>query len=140
MEKKGMVMRFFFKWLPIVLIGFLFVSGFERVLAKENGLLTAPGVECSNGSCHFQIGKATYVHGPIAVSQCLICHKPLSTTWHFFRLAHQANDLCYTCHQAEKNGEDTLHVSGNDGKCISCHDPHQSAYRFFLINSQSIRK
>ena len=63
-----------------------------------------------------------FVHGPVAVQVCVMCHK--QTGKHAFKLAEQGQNLCYLCH--EKMGP-------KHGKaCITCHDPHGSDREFQL--------
>ena len=89
-----------------------------------------------------------YVHGPVAAGICETCHDPHGSS-HPKQLIAPVNEVCLGCHvDALKQGHVTrgptgeMHpVSGvkdpsRPGKelnCVSCHNPHGEAGRFFLV-------
>ena len=75
--------------------------------------------ECLNAGCHAKMLDAKYVHGPVAVGDCVYCHT--KTGKHSFKLSADGAGLCGFCHD--------IRVKSN---CGSCHDPHGSAREFQL--------
>ena len=85
---------------------------------------------CVTKDCHAQMGKAAWVHGPVGVMQCKVCHgegkkghptrqKP------DFKLVATGKALCEKCHQPVDRFE-FKHTPVRKGECTGCHDPHQS--------------
>ena len=88
---------------------------FDAVWAAEK-----PG--CITDKCHAGMLAPKFVHGPVAVQDCLLCHK--QTGQHSFQLAESGAKLCYLCH--DKMGP------GHGKDCITCHDPHGTDSEFQL--------
>ncbi len=83
-------------------------------------------------ACHSDLpGDARYVHGPVAVSSCLVCH-------HYHRspypkvLLEDPADICAGCHKPADLTDGAYHASVEDRVCIDCHDPHAGENRFFV--------
>ena len=54
-------------------------------------------------------------------------------------LTHEGSDICFQCHQKEKNkmGKNPYkHKPATDGKCLDCHDSHTSSYKGHLIDKE----
>jgi predicted CXXCH cytochrome family protein len=105
-------------------------------------------------SCHSNMadlvipqGPVAYVHGIIFGSGCLACHDPHASDQEFF-LKRPINELCLSCHPTLLIGgghpvgrhpvsrpQDPLRP-GRTFSCTSCHDPHGSANRYFLIETK----
>lgn len=68
--------------------------------------------ECVSAQCHSSMGKAKFVHGPVGVGQCVVCHTngnpkhPTKSVKTDFKLQATGKDLCYLCHEPK----DTLPV------------------------------
>ncbi|MDD5762390.1 MAG: cytochrome c3 family protein, partial [bacterium] len=85
---------------------------------------------CVSAKCHAQMGKAQYVHGPVGVGQCTVCHveaKKGHPTGRKpdFKMVATGKALCEKCHQPVDKFE-YKHTPVKKGDCIGCHDPHQS--------------
>jgi predicted CXXCH cytochrome family protein len=91
----------------------------------------ATGTTCITSKCHPKMGKDKFVHGPVAAGECDTCHEP--TAKHRFKPIKQIADLCYQCHD-QKNTMKNVHPPVQEGMCTECHNPHQSAYKFQLLN------
>ena len=89
------------------------------------------------GKCHEARPAARYVHGPVAVGSCTVCHDPHGQTNPSFLVAG-GEALCFRCHTeadalkhlvagAESTGE-FLREKG----CGTCHNPHQADRRYLL--------
>jgi predicted CXXCH cytochrome family protein len=87
---------------------------------------------CSTSDCHPDMAKGRYVHGPVAVLQCTVCHQQSNPSRHQF-LADHAATTCSSCH--ELNLRDLVHQPVLDGNCLACHDPHHSEVPFLLKTS-----
>lgn len=87
--------------------------------------------------CHPPPGSGKYVHGPVAIGSCTICHDPHGST-NDALLTKTGEDLCFQCHIA-KDALKHLLIQGAGDKsflrekgCGFCHDPHFSDRRFLL--------
>jgi predicted CXXCH cytochrome family protein len=87
-------------------------------------------------SCHPGVpGPAPYVHGPVAVSDCLFCHHYHYSVYPKLLLS-EATALCLRCHEgadltAEAHPEPVLRRT-----CVECHNPHGGENRFFLKRTE----
>lgn len=82
--------------------------------------------------CHEDIpGDLRYVHGPVAVSDCLFCHHH-----HGDRYPKQLRDeptaICLRCHNRSDLTEGSHHDQQTGETCIDCHHGHGLDNRFFL--------
>lgn len=87
-----------------------------------------PGKSCTSGDCHSSVIKHKYLHGPLAVNQCLVCHTPKNIEKHTFSLPKSETALCQKCHQ-RVDTDKHLHDPVAKGQCLICHDPHGSEER-----------
>lgn len=84
-------------------------------------------------SCHTGFIQGNFVHGPVAVGDCLACHHPHSSGFPSLLLASR-DSICTVCHREErqtKSMHDRFIKQGTT--CIDCHNPHFSDIRFFLF-------
>lgn len=86
---------------------------------------------CVTSKCHASMGKAKFVHGPVAVSDCSPCHQPLSNEKHKFKPIKSSGELCNGCH-APIEKKAVMHEPVLKGQCTACHDPHQSDQQYQL--------
>ena len=87
-------------------------------------------------SCHNNITKSPYVHGPASVWSCLSCHNKEADIKYSVR--KPVKDVCYECHVEQKNDWNSkkyIHGPVNVGKCTICHSPHSSDNAFNLFKS-----
>jgi len=85
---------------------------------------------CISEKCHPKMGKAQYVHGPVGVGQCTVCHVEAKKGHPTgkkpdFKLVATGKALCEKCHQPVDKFE-FKHTPVKKGECSGCHDPHQS--------------
>lgn len=101
--------------------------------------VTAQDEGCVKGNCHEGIGNAKWVHGPVGVGACTVCHNPVEGKDHQFVFAMEKEELCFACHDETRDMmlEPHRHTPVAAGECTGCHDPHQSEYRFTLKNETS---
>ena len=87
---------------------------------------------CYNCHTDYTI-SAPFVHGPVAVGRCLICHNP-----HQSKVEHLLKEpepkLCYQCHDITPYTVSAPFVHGPVavGQCLICHNPHQSKTEHLL--------
>lgn len=93
--------------------------------------LNAPAPKlCYN--CHDDFtATASFVHGPVAVGQCLFCHNP-----HRTQVEHLLNkpepELCYLCHDVSMIELIPAHLPGQTSACTECHNPHVDSTKALL--------
>ena len=97
---------------------------------KDNGLTLPKRELCF--SCHPDINKGEFTHGPVAVGECLSCHDPHSSQ-HSSLLKIKSSDICSSCHK-EMRLAVNLHFNGKSRGmiCTECHGPHAGTTRYFL--------
>jgi predicted CXXCH cytochrome family protein len=85
-----------------------------------------PSKSCVSSECHPAVVKHKYLHGPLKLGQCTVCHAPLPGTDHKFKLTATEAGLCLTCHRGLDTKGAMLHDPVAKGKCLGCHDAHGS--------------
>lgn len=97
------------------------------------------GMERGCLGCHGGLTGNVYVHGPVAVGICTVCHEPESSP-NKYRVNDTDNVLCYGCHTDRKDVDDSrslLHGPVGAGLCTICHDPHGSPFEYQLVKSRT---
>ena len=97
-----------------------------------------PSKSCVSGQCHAKVVKHTYLHGPLLIGQCTVCHLPLPGTDHKFKLAATEETLCSTCHKHVATKGYIQHDPVAKGKCLGCHDAHGSEQKSQVRKSPEI--
>lgn len=82
--------------------------------------------------CHENFtASAPFVHGPVAVGQCLLCHEH-----HKSRFQHLLKEplpkLCYQCHDATTIQSIPEHQTKQQYACTDCHYAHASSTKHLL--------
>lgn len=74
-----------------------------------------------------------FLHGPVAVSDCLACHLPHQSQ-HKYLLKETDARMCLECHMKEDVALNPVHkdVDFEQVNCTQCHNPHSAPKRFFL--------
>ena len=78
-----------------------------------------------------QLESYPFIHGPVAVSNCLGCHDAHESPYPPL-LIQPDPELCYGCHDQELVVSLPSHQDWSEEKCMPCHDPHGGDTRFFL--------
>jgi predicted CXXCH cytochrome family protein len=96
--------------------------------------LAAEEVGCVTSKCHQTMGTKQFVHGPVGVGECAVCHRTVNEKDHTFQLALDGEELCFACHETSRDMMllEHAHTPVANGRCVGCHDPHQSDFRFTL--------
>ncbi|MHC4221381.1 MAG: cytochrome c3 family protein, partial [Planctomycetota bacterium] len=67
-----------------------------------------------------------YVHGPVAVGQCDVCHDPHESD-HDALLTDSVPSLCYNCHDKSSIESIASHEDETVDECNTCHETHVSS-------------
>lgn len=73
-----------------------------------------------------------YIHGPLKVGGCTLCHDPHGSENRYFLWAEGSLELCVSCHSdigellSRTGGIEYVHGLIPDMGCVICHDPHAS--------------
>lgn len=89
---------------------------------------------CVTAKCHSTMGKEKFVHGPVAVGNCVVCH--VQEGKHKFAPIKKDSHFCYKCHD-RLDTKKFVHKPVKDGACTLCHSPHQSPYKYQLRAARS---
>jgi predicted CXXCH cytochrome family protein len=83
-------------------------------------------------TCHKEYSALeTWVHGPVATGNCLLCHEPHKTQNEFL-LRKPVPGLCYQCHEEQAIRLIKNHAEESYARCIDCHEGHAGTARGLL--------
>jgi len=107
----------------------------QRSISSQT-YLTAPVPKlCYN--CHTDYtASAPFVHGPVAVGQCLFCHNPHKSKIEHLLIAPEPG-LCYQCHDIDTIELIAAHLPKQLSACTDCHNAHASSAKALLKGSSS---
>ena len=80
-----------------------------------------------------------WVHGPVALGQCQLCHQPHKSDYPSLLTAPEL-DLCRRCHAEPDLLDWPFHKAAAGKSCSTCHDPHMAGNRLLLVDSGSYRR
>ena len=106
----------------------------SRGFSAQTYLIAPVPKLCHN--CHDDYtATASFVHGPVAVGQCLFCHTP-----HKSKIEHLLKqpepELCYLCHEVSMIELIPAHLPQQTSACTDCHDPHAGSVKALLKGTQ----
>jgi len=82
--------------------------------------------------CHKEFSTLeSWVHGPVATGDCLLCHEPHKTKTEFL-LRKPVPQLCYQCHDVQAIRTIAKHAEEAYSRCIDCHEGHAGATKGLL--------
>jgi predicted CXXCH cytochrome family protein len=82
--------------------------------------------------CHSDYAATSdYVHGPVAVGQCLFCHEPHQAP-NKYLLKRPLPELCYACHDKEGIESIVEHQTDVLSRCMVCHEGHSGSTKGLL--------
>jgi predicted CXXCH cytochrome family protein len=73
----------------------------------------------------------SYVHGPVAVGQCLFCHNPHKSKIEHLLIAPEPG-LCYQCHDIDTIELIAAHLNKQLSACTDCHYAHAGSVKALL--------
>ena len=83
-------------------------------------------------TCHSKLtADARFVHGPVAVNDCTVCHHFHGSAFANLLLADPVA-TCLNCHDREDLSVGEHHAGLDRNSCVDCHNPHAGGDRFFL--------
>lgn len=112
------------------------IVGFLAIVVLLLGAGSALGQDnCQTSKCHQEMGEGVWVHGPVGVGACVVCHTPVEGKEHEFTFPAERAELCFACHEDSRDLmlAAFVHTPVAEGDCTGCHDPHQSDHKFTLI-------
>ena len=88
---------------------------------------------------HFKLEPDDWVHGPMALGKCAMCHLSHASKYEGL-LTKPQQDLCFFCHDQAETLARPYHARVGANRCSTCHDPHSSGNRLLLIDSTTYRR
>jgi predicted CXXCH cytochrome family protein len=82
------------------------------------------GDSCVDTGCHTNFRESQFVHGPVLLEHCNMCHETVEDR-HLFKLTNTGVEMCTLCHKMKFQA--AIHEPVIKGECLKCHDPHRSA-------------
>jgi predicted CXXCH cytochrome family protein len=122
----------------VFLLFFAILNPFGKAFAQGKKH-SDPSRSCVSSECHASVVKHKYLHGPLKVGQCTVCHAPLPGTDHKFKLIETEAALCLQCHKRVDTKGTMLHDPVAKGKCLGCHDPHGSEEPYQARKSPQVK-
>ena len=92
---------------------------------------------CLTAECHADLGRAKYVHAPVAEGDCLVCHGTTDQPHpgaDSIVLLEEEPGLCFQCHENPAEGMAYPHSAVAEG-CTGCHNPHQGGLPKLVVQS-----
>jgi predicted CXXCH cytochrome family protein len=85
---------------------------------------------------HYDVPADDWVHGPVVVGKCSMCHLSHQSQ-HRALLPKPENNLCLDCHDSVVTLSRPFHAEARSGAkaCGACHDPHSAGNRLLLADS-----
>jgi predicted CXXCH cytochrome family protein len=120
----------------LLFIAIVYAAGNATAQEKKH---SDPSRSCVSGECHDKVVKHKYLHGPLKIGQCTVCHAPLPGTDHKFKLVETEVRLCLMCHKGVDTKGYMLHDPVAKGKCLGCHDPHGSEEHYQVSKSPQVK-
>ena len=94
----------------------------------EEGMRVAPLCFQCHVEKEKEIAGYKFLHGPVAMSRCNMCHNPHGSNYEKF-LQSDITSVCINCHEMQKLLEQpVVHTLVLQKGCTACHDPHGSNY------------
>jgi predicted CXXCH cytochrome family protein len=107
----------------------------QRTFSTQTRLIAPIPKLCYN--CHDDYtSSALFVHGPVAVGQCIFCHNPHRSKIEHLLIAPEPG-LCYLCHDINTIELITAHLSEQLSTCTNCHNPHAGSIKALLKSNSS---
>jgi len=85
---------------------------------------------------HYDIPGDDWVHGPVVVGKCSMCHLSHQSP-NLALLIKPGSELCLKCHDPAVTLSWPFHAEAKSGTlvCGACHDPHSAGNRLLLADS-----
>jgi len=107
----------------------------QRSFSPQTHLIAPIPKLCYN--CHDDFtSSAKFVHGPVAVGQCIFCHNPHRSKIEHLLIAQEPG-LCYLCHEIKTIELIAAHLPNQLSACTDCHNPHASSIKALLRSNSN---
>lgn len=107
----------------------------QRGFSSQIYLTSSVPKLCYNCHTDYTV-SAPFVHGPVAVGQCLFCHNPHKSKIEHLLIAPEPG-LCYQCHDIDTIELIAAHLPKQLSSCTDCHNAHASSTKGLLKGSSS---
>jgi predicted CXXCH cytochrome family protein len=105
--------------------------------AARLGLDDVGDPSCVTEECHVSVKAFAYLHGPVAMNGCSVCHELVDEEQHTFTLLRADKELCTYCHEFDVTATAVVHEPVQREECLGCHNPHGGPGRS-LMREQSV--
>jgi predicted CXXCH cytochrome family protein len=133
-------MRYGLTSLLLAMLSVLALPAFADESAGKSFVLwsgSAADDSCVTAECHAILGRAKYVHAPVAEGDCMACHNATDQPHPgdgSIELVEEEPGLCLQCHENPAEGMAFPHSALEEG-CTGCHSPHQGGLPKFVLQS-----
>lgn len=118
----------------VLLVVFASLATRGQIEAQNNTSDIQLRASCVDVECHTNYGESKYVHSPVVLKACNVCHVTVEDR-HVFNLVATGEELCTFCHKMKfKN---FVHEPVAKGECLKCHDSHSSEFPFLVKTDPS---
>ena len=111
--------------MSVILLLLIFFVSITQMDAYADSSSIQLQKSCVDEGCHTDYREFQYVHGPVQLEHCSMCHETVENR-HVFRVAATGVEMCTLCHKMEF--QSSIHEPVTKGECLKCHDPHSSEF------------
>ena len=113
----------------LLVLSLVFFTSNNQLHAQEDTSEIELRASCVDDGCHTKYSESPYVHSPVLLKTCDVCHRTQENR-HVFTLVSTGGELCTFCHKMKL--KNVIHEPVAKGECIKCHDPHSSDFSYLL--------
>ena len=111
--------------MSVIILSLIFIiSMFQMAVYADSASIQLRN-SCVDAGCHSDYRESQYVHGPVLLEHCSMCHETVENR-HVFRMAADGVEMCTLCHKMKF--QSVIHEPVTKGECLKCHDPHSSEF------------
>lgn len=118
--------------MAVILLSIIFFIPLYSIDLQADTSSIQLGDSCVDTGCHTSFGEAQYLHKPVLLELCSICHETIENR-HAFRMAATGVEMCTLCHKMKFKS--SIHEPVTKGECLKCHDPHSSQFPSLIKTS-----
>lgn len=113
----------------VVVASLMLIKQFSALGKQDDTSRITLRESCVDAECHANYKDSKFVHSPVLLGNCSICHATVDNR-HVFKLVSTGSDLCTLCHKMKF--EAFIHEPLIKGECIKCHDAHSSQFPYLV--------
>lgn len=118
----------------VLLVVFASLAPRDQLEAQKNTSDIQLRTSCVDAECHANYRESKYVHSPVILKACNVCHQTVENR-HLFKLVTTGEELCIFCHKMKL--KNFVHEPVTKGECLKCHDSHSSEFPFLVKTDPS---